>query len=230
MAWIRSNKKQSSPGPTPPTYENYIYNVGTCAFNTGYIHKANTKIRMKAVIESWKAGADWQNAFGACKNGYGNNALIMWSRSDFGKLGFSRTGSWVQGGTVDAAETSTNINWQFVPCIFTAENNTLSWYREEDPLTVRSLTTAGTVNEGVCSLAIFNCNQVTTEGGWSVLDRGVGYMRLFWFEIYEDNTLLHRFIPAYNNNQWCLYDEIDEIYIYDTQASGANLRGWVGGT
>ena len=52
-------------------------------------------------------------------------------------------------------------------------------------------------------------------------------MILFWFEIYENDTLVHRFIPAYNDNQYCLYDEVDQVYIYDVVRSGANIRGFI---
>lgn len=224
MAYFRSYPKSSS-----PTYENYIYNVGYCAFNTGYIHTSNTKIVFKAIIESWKSGADWQNAFGALKGSYRDNSFVFWSRADNTRLSYSRTGNFVEGDSVDAPETSTNANWVFTPCIFTAEGQVLSWYRESDPSTVRSLTSPGTVDGGIAPLAIFNINTTTTANGWSPSAGGTGFMKLYWFEIYEADVLLHRFVPAYNNSQFCLHDEIDDTYIYDTLANGANLRGYVAG-
>ena len=222
MAWIRSNKKSNK-----STAESYIYNVGYCAFNSGYVHSANTKIKFKAIIESWKSGVDWQNAFGAANGNYRNNCIIFWTRADATRLGFSRTNNYVQGDLVDASDSSTNANWPFVPCIFTMEGQTISWYRESDPNTIRSLTSPGTVDGGIAPLAIFNMNASATADGWSVANSGTGFMRLFWFEIYENDTLVHRFIPAYNNNQYCLYDEIGNTYIYDTQANGANMRGFI---
>ena len=226
MAYIVSYPKSETPAPT---YENYIYNVGYCAFNTGYTHTSNTKIVFKAIIESWKSGGDWQNAFGALKGSYRDNSFVFWSRGDNTKFAFSRTGNFVQGDLVDAPETSTSANWPFTPCIFTAEGQVLSWYRESDPSIVRSLTSAGTVNGGVAPLAIFNINTATSDNGWSPSAGGTGFMKLFWFEIYESDVLLHRFVPAYNNSQYCLYDEVGETYIYDTINNGSTMRGYIAG-
>ena len=228
MAYIASYPKSETPAPTP-TYENYIYNVGYCAFNTGYKHTSDTKIVFKAIVESWKSGGDWQNAFGAANGNFRNNCLIFWTRADATRLGFSRTNNYVQGDLVDASDSSTNANWPFVPCIFTAEGQTISWYRESDPNTVRSLTSTGTVDGGVAPLAIFNMNGSTTADGWSVANGGTGFMRLFWFEIYENDVLLHRFVPAYNNSQYCLRDEVEGNYIYDTINNGSTMRGYVAG-
>ena len=223
MAWIRSNKKAVA----PTTYESYIYNVGYCAFNSGYIHSANTKIKFKAELESWKSGGDWQVVFGSCKDTYRSNAFIFWSRADGTKLGYSRTNYYIQGDEVTASESSTSANWTFVPCIFTAEGQAIYWYKEDDPATIRSLSAPGTVDSGFVPIAIFNVNTATTAGGWRTGNGSTGFMKLYWFEIYEDDVLLHRFVPAYHNNQYCLYDEIGNTYIYDTINSGANLRGFI---
>lgn len=222
MAWIRSNKKSSK-----STAESYIYNVGHCAFNSGYIHSANTKIKFKAELESWKSSAEWQGVFGACNGNFRANSLMFWSTTNSTKVGYSRTNNYIVGDEVTASESSTSANWPYTSCIFTAEGQTVSWYREEDVPTIRSLISTGTVDSGICSLAIFNINTATSSSEWVVSNGVTSYMKLYWFEIYENDILVHRFIPAYNNNQYCLYDEIDNTYIYDTQANGVNMRGFI---
>lgn len=230
MAWYECNGGGSSPGPGPtPTFENYICNVGNCAFNSGHIHTANTKIKFKAVIESWHGSYEWQVVFGVTNYNYQSNAFLFWGRTNNGhtKMAFCRTGVYVEGDYVEAPESSTSANWAFTPCIFTAEGQTISWYREFDANTVRHLTAAGTVNGGIAPLAIFNNNKSTEAGGWTIVNDATAYMKLYWFEIYESDVLVHRFVPAYNNNQYCLYDEVTDTYIYDTVNNGANVRGFV---
>lgn len=228
MAWYEVKKGGGSPSPSP-VYESFICNIGQCAFNSGHIHTANTKIKFKAVIESWRYSYEWQVAFGAVNNNYQSNALLFWGRTGNGqtKMGFGRTGAYSEGENVDAPESSTSANWVFVPCVFTAEGQTISWYREGDMNTVRHLTASGTVDGGIAPLAIFNYNKSTEADGWTIVNDATAYMKLYWFEIYESDVLVHRFVPAYNNNQWCLYDEIDDTYIYDTIDNGSKLRGWL---
>lgn len=225
MAWFECNGGGSAPGPTPtPTYENYIYQIGNqgIGFNTGYIHTANTKIVFKAALDAWVGG--YCQAFGARNGNFRANALTFFARFNQSQFAFCRTGNETRGTTVESDDVSSP--WNMQPCIFTIDGQTASWYRECDPSTVRSITTTGQVDAGIAPLAIFGCNTSNQANGWSFTDTAFG-MILFWFEIYESDTLVHRFVPAYNNDQYCLYDEVDQTYIYDTVRSGANVRGFV---
>ena len=224
MAWFDcTGGNGSGPAPTP-TYESYIYNLGNqgIAFNTGHIHTANTKVVFKAEIDSWVG--QWGQVFGARNGSYRANAFTFFGRANASKYMFTRSGNESAGATVESdAATSP---WNLVPCIFTAEGQSISWYRETDPLTVRTLTSSGTVDAGIAPLAIFGCNNANTANGWALGDIIYG-LKLYWFEIYESGVLVHRFVPAYDNNQYCLYDEVDHVYNYDVVRSGANVRGYI---
>lgn len=221
MTWFRCTGGSGSPSPSP-VYESYIYALGNIGFNTGHIHTANTKIRFKASIGSFVGG--YTQVFGARNGSFKANAFTFFGRGNFDGYTICRSGSEVRGNTI--AEDSSGSPWNQTPCIFTAEGAEISWYRDFDTNTVRRIQGSGTVDGGIAPLAIYCCNSTSTEGGWSVGDFIVD-MRLFWFEIYEGNTLIHRFVPAFHNNQWCLYDEVDEDYIYDIVSNGANVRGWL---
>lgn len=204
--------------------ESYIYNVGNVGFNTGHKHTANTKVILKAFVDPFIAG--YGQVFGARATNYSNSAFGFFSTFNASRYCFYRTGQEAQGDLITASESSTSAPW-FDTCIFTAFEKTLSWYRESDPLTVRSITaSSGTANAGIAPLGIFCCNNSNTADGWQAYDLGIR-MRLYWFEIYESDVLVHRFVPAYNNDQYCLYDEVEEVYIYDAINSGNNLRGFV---
>jgi len=222
MAWYEVKKGGSSPTPTP-SYESYIYNVGKVGFNTGYKHKTTTKIKMKAAIDAISGG--WRAIFGYEQGNWRTNAMGF-SIGDSTQLAYMTKNAWNQGDTILAGESSTSSNWTNVPCIFEAVGNAISWYRESDVTTTRSLTTTGTIADANGPMGIFIENLSEAVDGWSPSQNSV-YMRLFWFEIYESDVLVHRFVPAYNDNQWCLYDEIDETYIYDTIDNGSKLRGWL---
>ena len=225
MAWYECNGGGSSPGPGPtPTFENYITNIGGngIGFNTGHIHTANTKIRFKASIDTWVG--QYAQIFGARSSNFWNNAFGFFGRFNYNGYALYRTGSETRGTTLDSDQASSP--WNLIPCIFTVEGTTASWYRDFDPETVRSISGGGTVDGGIAPLAIFGCNNSTAANGWNLIDQTFG-MVLFWFEIYESDVLVHRFVPAYNNNQYCLYDEVTDTYIYDTVNNGANVRGFV---
>lgn len=223
MAWFECNGGGNTPGPGPtPAFENYIYALGGIGFNTGHIHTANTKIRFKASIDTWVGR--YCQIFGAWNGSYLNNAFALYGRQDFDGYAIVRTGSFIRGTTI--AQDSTGSPWNQIPCIFTVEGTDVSWYRESDPNTIRSIQGSGTINDGVAPLAIYGCNSSDTPNGWRFIDNIID-MRLFWFEIYESDVLIHRFVPAYNNNQYCLYDEVTDTYIYDTVNNGANVRGFV---
>lgn len=228
MAWFECNGGGNTPGPGPSAVESFIYNIGKAAFNTGYKHKTTTKLRFKISIDSYAASKDgqWKSICGVEQGNWRTNAFAF-STGDSSKLAFMSKNSWTQGDVWDASESSINANWNNVPCIFEMVKNGISWYREADPSTVRSLTASTDTADGIAPIAIFTENSANAEDGWSPMDNNSALIVFYWFEIYESDVLVHRFVPAYNNSQYCLYDEVDETYLYDQLANGTNLRGYV---
>lgn len=216
----------SSPTPpTPPqTADPFIYNVvesGVC-FNSGHKHTANTKIRMKASFPTW---GNYGQAFGARSNNYGYAAFGFFPWFDGLRPCFYRTGQELPGSFYNVTPADNTQLWYGVPLILECEGNTASWYVEGMSSDVHTLTASNAnVNDGIAPLGIFCCNNSTSADGWDPFDYAK-YMTLYYFEIYESNTLVHRFVPAYNNNQFCLYDEIDETYIYEANGNYSRVRG-----
>lgn len=226
MAWIRSNKKGSG-GGGGGSNESYINTVGQAAINTGYVHTADTKIKFKAIFDT-ASFSSWGEFFGARRGDYGSNAFCFFSRFNEGdRYGFARTGQEISGDTISANVSSTSRPLIFVPCIFEAYGNKIEWYAIENPSEVKSIVCPNaTVNGGVAPLALFTFNNATTSNGWSP-DGHSPRVLLYWLEIYESDVLVHRYVPAYNNSQWCLYDEVSETYLYDIAHNGAYLRGYL---
>lgn len=225
MTWFKCTGGGSSPTPPTPVVENYIMNIGSVGFNTGHKHTANTKVIFKAYVDPFTG--TYGQVFGARNNNYNNNAFGFFGRFSDNRYCFYRTGQEASGDLVTASESSTSAPWNDI-CIFTAFEKTISWYKESDTETVRSITASnGTVNAGIAPMAIFGCNTTGTADSWSYTDGNGLRMRLYWFEIYENDVLVHRFIPAYNNSQYCLYDEVDETYIYDIVSNGNYMRGHI---
>lgn len=50
-------------------------------------------------------------------------------------------------------------------------------------------------------------------------------MKLYSLKLYNGDTLVKDLVPAYNNNQFCLYDKVNDNYLY---SSGGTLTGNVG--
>ena len=192
--------------------EKFIYNVGQTAFNTGHKHTANTKIVFKARITPTSDA--YQCLCGARKTNYQSNCMAF---SGY----FSSRKRYCYARTGNEATTDSNLNYDDV-MIFTLDGQTATWTKADGTGSTYTLTSSGTVDGGYNPMAIFCLNQSSTEDGWESAD--YSYMWLFWFEIYESNVLVHRFIPATNNNQVCLYDEVDNTYIYDLKNSGTYLR------
>lgn len=221
MAYFRCGGGRSSP---TPVNESYIYNVGQVGFNSGYKHTANTKIVFKAFIDPFLS--NYGQAFGARSGHFSSASFGFFGTFNSNRYCFYRTGQEITGDYVTAAENSTSSPW-FDTCIYTAYEKSISWHRVSDPNTIKSIEAPNAnPNAGIAPLGIYCCNNSTSVDGWTASDPNIR-MQLYWFEIYENDVLVHRFIPAYNNGQYCLYDEVDETYIYDVISNGSNLRGFI---
>ena len=218
MAYFRCTGEGGSPAPV--VSEPYIYNTNEVYFNTGYTHNENTKIRMKATFNTFWSYAQ---AFGARSGGFGNNAMGFFATFNSSRCCYYRTGQEIAGQYYDASTPDTTTMFYSQPIIIECEGKDCSWYQANNPSRVSSLTASNAqVNAGIAPMALFGGNNATNANGWSPTDPC--YMLLYWFEIYENDTLLHRFVPAYNNGQYCLYDEVDQTYIYAV-SNPSRVRG-----
>lgn len=209
-------------GSTPtPTMEPYIYNVGEVGFNTDHTHTVNTKVRIKAIFDTWYG---YGQVFGARANNYENSAFGFFPWFDGLRPCIYRTRQEKRGSFFDAAADTTQMFYG-VPIILDCEGNAATWYPEDEPTNIHTLIAeSGTVDAGIAPMGLFCGNNTTTPNGWQYHD-AARYMIFFWAEIYESDVLVHRFVPAYNNGQYCLYDEVDQVYKYEVNGNYSRLRG-----
>ncbi|MBO7120722.1 MAG: hypothetical protein J6W03_10445 [Bacteroidaceae bacterium] len=180
------------PEPLP-----YIRSTGQQTFNTNYIHKANTRVVMDCEVKNQRK--DYEALFGARLGNYQHNSFVFFSR--FGRQDnpcYSRSGEEPSGSNFVYGERITLV----------ASGQTATWYRASDPETVAgSLTTSGTADEGKNPMFIFNLNTSDTEGGLQE-DGSWSAMKLYGFKIYEDEDLIHDFVPAQIDDVVGLYDMV----------------------
>ena len=213
-------------GSTPIVQEPFIYNVDYngdhgVGFNSGHKHTANTKVRMKAVFDTWLG---YGQAFGARSENFRNNAFGFFPLFDGLQPCYYRTNQELRG-TNYSDPVDTAQMWYGVPVILECEGQSASWYVDGFPSDVHTLNaTSATVDAGIAPLGIFCGNNSTSPDGWTFYDP-VKYMIFYWMEIYESDVLVHKFVPAYNNSQYCLYDEVDQTYIYECNGNYSRLRG-----
>lgn len=213
--------------------EGFIYNTRPCAFNTGYVPNANTKIIMKALptYYTMNGTSSYNTMFASTPNGDANKYKRFGFESSannniprYWRAGEGKQGSWAgYPQNADAIILS-------APLIFEAYGRTIKWYFPDDELNYKSISISeetGQIDAGTTPIALFGKNY-NSGTGYSITDYGL--MTLYYFDIYENDVLLHHFIPAYNNNQYCLYDTVDGVYIYDTANNGAGVHGFIPAT
>ena len=180
----------------------YIESTGTQYIDTGYIANQNTKIKCKYQIVG--KNTNYDNLFGDFTNiqyshryedNYKNLQLIKWGGQ------YTTYGSALSSSDVTTLEVN-NGTFTFI------ENG---------------VRTTKTVNENAefisqYSLLLF-CNRYYAN--ISIYDSStLSKARIYYFQIYEGETLVRDFVPAVDENGVvCLYDNVTKAYFYN-QGSG----------
>ncbi len=173
-----------------------ISSTGAQAFNTGYTHKANTRVVMHCKVTQDHASR-WEALLGARLNSYHSNAFCFFSRTDGNDIPcFNRSGNEPRGSGFVYGE----------PIMLDCNGKTASWYRMDDLSTaVGSVTTTGTADAGKTPMLLFNLNTSKTEGGVTI-DTSPSVMTLYACNIFEGDTQVCEFVPAKYNGVVGLYD------------------------
>ena len=174
--------------------------------NTGYVMKNNTVFEMKCKITG---GGAWPVPFGARDVNSNNAGAKEWMVQIYG--GYFRYDA-------DIGLTNGPASSKYLDKEITMRLGNNKFYISSDDDTDEYTFTQG--NPTTKTMFVFGLN---AAGSYSYADSSA-YMELYSFTIYEGDTIVHNFIPAYNNNQWCLYDEIDETYFYKL-GSGSEFTG-----
>lgn len=200
---------------------NYIYNVGDVAFNLGYVTKANTDIEL--VCAPFFGGETATDLFGASVAGSSKNFRLM-SKSGVYIYLLMRENKACSLPPFDAL-IAPNYAWFNTKIKISTKGHTLDVLNINSG-EIHSDTTTGDLDDGEVPLGLF-CTNATSDT--SVFTPNFfSYMYFYSMKIFEGEELVHEFVPAYNNNQYCIYDTVTEEYKYDLKSSGANLNGYIG--
>ena len=179
-----------------------IRSTGKQYFNTGYIHKSNTRVELDCNVEK-DHSSNWEALLGGRLESYMKNAFCFFSRTDGADIPcFNRSGNEPRGSGFIYGERI------LVKC----EGTTAEWFRYDSPNTIAgSVTTTGTADDGKTPMFLFNLNTSSSEGGLKA-DTSPSCMTLYGCKIYEGNTLVCDFVPAQNNGIVGLYDRVRNTF------------------
>ena len=189
------------------TLLNYIRSTGAQAFNTGYTHKANTRIELDCAVTKDNQ-RDWEALFGGRLGDFRSNAFVFFSRHRHNTSTakdapcFNRSGEETDGTDFVYGERIKLV----------CEGKTAKWYRHSDLNTVvGSITAGGTADDGKTPMYLFDLNTASSEGG-TQQDNSKSVMTLYGCKIYEGSTLKCDFVPAEYNNEVGLYDRVNKTF------------------
>ncbi|MCR4853792.1 MAG: hypothetical protein K5893_09400 [Prevotella sp.] len=181
-----------------------IQSTGKQAFNTKYIHKANTRVDIEFLV-SRNFNYYCNAIFGACLGDVDHNAFSLYTRYyQLNELHINRTGS-VQ--VYDYEVNSKFFNW-YNRVKMTCEGNTAKWYAHDnlDEL-YDQISANGTVDDGVNPIIIFSRNG-SDKPYYAKCDTMMSRMELFSFKVYEGDKLMRDYIPADYKGEKGLYDRV----------------------
>ena len=192
--------------PAGYTALDWIASSGSQYIKTGYIHKTNTKVECEVVV--YRQGA-WGALFGARNKTSSNNAFLFWPRAsalnmtNLGLPCYCRCGTETVGSAFFPCEQRVKV---------TCEGLTATWQGVDDTSITGSITTSGTVTDGVNNMYIFNLN--TASGNADSPDGSYGLIRLYSFRISEGDTVKHDYVPCRNANGVAgLWDQVDGAFL-----------------
>lgn len=197
----------------------YIYNTGNSAFNLGYTHNSATKLELTCAAVPRN---NYETVIGARNYSYQSSAMVFFSKYNGFRPCYARTGQEATGD-YDSNTSSTSTMWYGQKVRIVMEGQSCLMENLETGAVHSITASSSTVDSGIAPLALFCQNNTTSSGGWDPFD--FGYMVFFRLKIWENGELLHDFVPAYSNSQYCIYDNIDGVYKYETYASGAYMLG-----
>ncbi len=179
-----------------------IRSTGKQYFNTGYIHKSNTRVELDCNVEK-DHSSNWEALLGGRLESYMKNAFCFFSRTDGADIPcFNRSGHEPRGEGFIYGER----------ILLKCEGTTAEWFRYDSPNTLAgSVSTNGTADDGKTPMFLFNLNTSPSEGGLSA-DTSPSCMTLYSCKIYEGSTLICDFVPAQYNGETGLYDRVRKTF------------------
>ncbi|MBQ9430507.1 MAG: hypothetical protein IJU44_03040 [Kiritimatiellae bacterium] len=171
--------------PEGYTRIDYLESSGGQYIKAEHTHTRNTKVVCVANVPEVQFGT-WSTLFGSRNGSYSKNALEFFATSTKPGTVYGRTG---------AEATGDNLPYGEIVEI-TVDGATASWRGLEKPNLTGSITTTGTLDDGIHSLFIFAMNQSTSSRGTAVEASSCSIMKLYSFKIYESDELKRDFVPC----------------------------------
>jgi len=151
--------------------------------NTGYVHKANTRIVMECDIDGSRTN-NYQAPFGS-RSGYGANMYVFFWRFNGNNKGCFARNAEVVGTEGVNVPTGEKIKVD-------ASGVTLNVYRDGETDPCVTIAGEGEPKGGTTPMYIFDLCHVDHADGSATL------MKLYTFKIYEGETLVMDLVPAVN--------------------------------
>lgn len=192
----------------------YIESDGTQTINTGYHVNARTKIvvdfqQTEKVNQMRLFGQNGRGNYAQVYSGDGNTNL----KFGYGNASFS--------GAVIAPN---NLNRNTI--IYDGPHNV--GYLVQNGVTNATVQlTAAHDGTSTLPMAIFANAPSSDNGAQGISFENLAKMRLYGFQIYEDDVLIHDYIPARRNGLFGLYDTVAKVFLKDNR-QGANAGTFTG--
>lgn len=192
----------------------YVESTGTQYFNTGYYPNQNTKLVLKMKTEGLTSGATAFNAFGTA----GTNSRFGWwtyySGSSYFRYGIEGSG---RDSKISVERTFENADFTV-----TLDKN---YAKIETPTQTYTYSVSPT-NNFTLDLPLILGGHIWNSGN-SIGNFECIY-KLYSCKIYENDVLIKDWIPVINklNNIVCLYDKINESFLYNS-GTGSMIAGGV---
>ena len=176
-------------------------NANVPYINTGYVHKANTKIEMECAITAEQE--NWEALFGT-RNGDGNTtngAFVFFWRTNGSNVGCYNRGDGEKAGSNSIPKD------ERIKVLANPGSVTIKKVSDNSDVTTISTPEANaSVGASHKPIYIFDTNTTGSEGLHP--DGSRSYMKLYNFRIYEGDDLVHYYVPVKrdNDNKPGLYD------------------------
>jgi hypothetical protein len=184
----------------------YVQSTGTQYFNTNYFPNQNTKIVLKMETMGMISGQTQFNAFGTTDDTSGSASRFGWWTY------YSGTSYFRYGVQSASRDSKINVTGNFINTLFTVTLDSLKAIIE---------TSSQTVEYNVPATTNFTLGYSLVLGGskWNnggTIGNYQANYKLYSCKIYENDVLIHDWIPAIDklNNVVCLYDKVDEEFLY----------------
>ena len=166
------------------------YYSSSHAFDTEYVHHAETRVECEATVYATKAGYAWEMLFGVC----GANGNLYESSYSFFVLDNSTwTPRFNRSAKAYGAEGTAFVYGEKVKVV--TQGNTASWYRDGETTPAGTITGGGSYADGTHTMFILDMNEASATTP-KKKRTGTVSARLYSFRMFEGDEMAREFLPA----------------------------------